>query len=119
MIFQLENADLSWLYEWGSIITIGIFVVVIVIIAKIKSLFPGTNIVKKWTILQVLVIVFIGAYILDWILLFYPESELQGEILYIVNYANRGLLRIAVGVFILLAIWLIYNTYKIILLGKK
>lgn len=118
MILQWE-ADPSWLYEIGTIITIGIAILVIYIISKIKSLFPGGPIVKKWSLLQILLLALIGSFILDWILLWFPEAEVAFTPLYIVNYFNRGALRIAIGIFLILIVFLFYKTYKVILLEKK
>ncbi len=118
-ILQIDSPDLSWLYEFGSAISIGIFVYVIYIIQNIKKFFPSSKIVKKWIILQVLLLVFIGAYIVDWALLWVPEAQIEGNLVYIFKYFTEGILRIAVAIFILLIVILIYKTYRLVLESKK
>ena len=56
MLQGTELEYLAWLYEIGTLLGIVLFAFGFYLIAKIKQLFPGGNIVKKWRIMQLLII---------------------------------------------------------------
>lgn len=102
---------LSFVFEVGSVISIALLVISFFIIEKIKKLFPGGNIVKKWIAMQVIIITFLVLQIIDWILIFFPNEEY-------LDFMVAGFVNILIGIFVILIVYLSYNTYQIIL-GKK
>lgn len=101
---------LSFIFEIGSIISIVFLVVSFYIAQKIKQLFPGGNIVKKWLFMQGIIIVILFLQIIKWVLVFVENEYL--------HYIIDGLINSLIGVFVVLIVYLSYNTYKIIL-GKS
>ncbi len=101
---------LSFVFEVGSVVSIALLVISFFIIERIKKLFPGGNIVKKWIAMQVIIITFLVLQIVDWILIFFPNEYL--------DFMVVGFVNILIGVFVILIVYLSYNTYQIIL-GKK
>jgi hypothetical protein len=78
---------------------------------KIIRLFPGSNLVLKWRLMQLGIVIFIVLYILDWIVWLFDFHE----ILFIIG----GTLRIGSSVLIVLIIFLFYRTIKVVFLGHK
>ena len=112
MIFTLfQTIDLTYIYEIGTIVGIGFLIFCLYLTEKIIRLFPGSNVVLKWRLLQLGTVIFIVLYILDWIVWIYEFQEL----LYIIG----GILRIGSSVLITLIIFLFYRTINIVFLGHK
>ncbi|MHA1726586.1 MAG: hypothetical protein ACTSXH_17400 [Promethearchaeota archaeon] len=86
------------------------FLYSLLIIKKIKSLFPGANIIKKWITIEGLIIIFIIGYITNIIFLALDYIELVNLMTAIVYFFG--------SLFVLIVIDLGYKTYKIILLNK-
>ena len=102
---------LTWLYEIGTIVAIGLFVFSLYIIEKIIKQFPGGSIVKKWRIMQLLIVILSVIFIIDWIVWIYDIHD----ILFIL----AGIVRLSAAIFIVLIIMLFYRTYKLILRKDK
>jgi len=111
MLQGTEVEYLAWLYEIGTILGIVLFVYSFYLITKIKQLFPGSNIIKKWRIMQLLIIVIATIYIIDWIAWIYD--------LHYVLFILSGLVRLSSALFIVLIIMLFYKTYQLILHKSK
>jgi hypothetical protein len=106
-----EVETLAWLYEIGTILGIALFVYCFYLIAKIKQLFPGGNIVKKWRIMQILIIVLSVVYVIDWIVWIYDLHD----VLFILG----GIVRLSTSLFITILIVLFYKTYRLVLHKDK
>ena len=87
------------------------FIISLFIITKIKSMFPGANIIKKWVTIQALIILFLFGYVFNIIFLWL-------ELLVIVNIMT-AIVYIFGAIFVFLVVNLSYKTYKSILLDKK
>ena len=111
MLQGTELEYLAWLYEIGTILGIALLVYCFYLIAKIKQLFPGGNIVKKWRIMQILIILLSAIFIIDWIVWIYDLHD----VLFILG----GIVRLSTGLFITILIGLFYKTYKLILHKDK
>jgi hypothetical protein len=111
MLQGTELEILAWLYEIGTIVGIALFIYSFFLIAKIKELFPGGNIVKKWRIMQLLIILVSVIYIIDWIVWIYDLHE----VLFILG----GIVRLSTSIFITLLIVLFYKTYRLVLHKNK
>jgi hypothetical protein len=109
MIFQ--SIDLTYIYEIGTVIGIGFLIFCLFLMEKIIRLFPGSNMVLKWRLMQLGVIIFIILYIIDWIVWAYDFHDL----LFIIS----GVVRIGSSVLIALIIFLFYRTINIVFLGHK
>lgn len=109
MLFQL--VDLTYIYEIGTVIGIGLLVFCLYLMEKIIRLFPGSSMVLKWRLMQLGVIIFIALYILDWIVWLFDFHEL----LFIIG----GTLRIGSSILIVLIILVFYRTINLVFLGKK
>ncbi len=103
----LQELDLTYIYEIGTFIGIAFFILCFILIEKIIKLFPGGKIVKKWRVMQLLLILFSVIYIVDWFFWIYDFHNA----LFIIG----GIIRISTGILIALIIRLFYKTYKIIL----
>ena len=87
------------------------FLISLLIISKIKAMFPGANIIKKWVTIQALIILFLFGYVFNLIFLaleMMPVVAIMTAIVYIFG-----------GLFVLLVVNLSYKTYKSIVLDKK
>ncbi|MBD3195809.1 MAG: hypothetical protein GF317_12180 [Candidatus Lokiarchaeota archaeon] len=87
------------------------FISSLVITRKIKKLFPGANITKKWLIIELLIVIFLIGYLLNIIFLAFDLTEITTIMTAIVYFFG--------GLFVLIIINLGYKTYKTILLGSK
>jgi len=87
------------------------FIISLLIISKIKKLFPATNLRKKWVIIQGLIILFLFGYMVNIVVMVLQLTEI-GAIMVAIVYIFGGL-------FVLIVVNLSYKTYKTILLGKK
>ena len=106
--------SLDWNFYLNLVCSIGciiIFLYCLYIIKKIRSLFPGTKLIKKWQIIQALIILFLFGYIFNIIFLglgFIEIVTIMTAIVYIFG-----------ALFVLIIVNLSYNTYKLILSESK
>ena len=84
------------------------FVISLFIITKIKGLFPGSKINKKWIIIQLLIILFLFGYVFNIIFLALNMPDILA--------AMTAIVYIFGGLFVLIVINLSFKTYKTILL---
>lgn len=87
------------------------FILSLLIIIKIKELFPATKLIKKWVIIQLLIIMFLFGYVFNIIFLI---LELTG-----VTNIMVAIVYIFGGFFVLIIVNLSYKTYKEIVLGSS
>ncbi|TFF89790.1 MAG: hypothetical protein EU548_06305 [Promethearchaeota archaeon] len=109
-----NGLNLDW-YFWFSLICslsgVLFFIIALFLITKIKNLFPGSNLIKKWVIIQVLIILFLFGYVFNIIFLAMNLTEITSIMVAIVYIFG--------ALFVLIVVNLSYNTYKLILLGKS
>jgi protein-S-isoprenylcysteine O-methyltransferase Ste14 len=91
-----------------SISGAGFFVISLYLITKIKGLFPGSNINKKWIIIQMLIILFLFGYVFNIIFLALDMPDIIAIMTAIVYIFG--------ALFVLIVINLSYKTYRTILL---
>jgi len=106
---------------WFSLICslggVSFFVISLLIITKIKALFPGANLIKKWVIIQALIILFLFGYVFN--ILFMTLYALGDEgVVWVLNLMT-AIVYVFGGLFVLIVINLSYKTYKTILLEPK
>lgn len=94
-----------------SLVGIVFFIYSSIIIKRIRELFPGTNIIKKWSRIQVLIILFLIGYVFNIIALFLELSELI--------MIMTAMVYIFGGFFVFYIINLSYKTYKLVVLDSK
>ena len=87
------------------------FVISLFIILKIRELFPATRLVKRWTIIMILIVLFLFGYVFNIIFL-------ALEIVAITNIMV-AIVYIFGGLFVLIVVNLSYRTYKEIILGSS
>ena len=87
------------------------FIISLLIISKIKQLFPGAPIIKKWKVIQTLIILFLFGYVFN-ILFLYLDFIAIVQIMTAIVYIFGGL-------FVLIIVNLSFKTYKSIVLEKK
>ncbi len=95
----------------ASIGGIFFFLYSLVLIRKIKGLFPKGSVSKKWLFRQFLIVIFLFGYIFNIIFQFYGLTEL-------LEYMT-ALVYLFGGVFVFIIIRLVYKTYNIILKESK
>lgn len=86
------------------------FIYSLYLIRKIKKLFPGGKVTKKWLLRQSLIIIFLAGYILNIIFLLYDLVDLVAIMTALVYFFG--------GLFVFIIIKLVHKTYKTILLSK-
>jgi hypothetical protein len=79
-----------------------------ILIRKIKKLFPGSNVTKKWMVREILILIFLVGYVSNIIFL---TLELTAVITFMTAFVY-----FFGGIFVLIIINLVYTTYKTILL---
>ncbi len=102
---------LDWNFYFNLVCSIGgmvFFVISLVIIRKIKNLFPGGNIIKKWIVIQVLIIIFLVGYVLNIVFLALEMTTLVAFFTAIVYIFG--------ALFVLIIVDLSYKTYKTIIM---
>ncbi|TFF96782.1 MAG: hypothetical protein EU547_06035 [Promethearchaeota archaeon] len=102
---------LNWNFYFNLVCSIGgmvFFIISLILIRKIKHLFPGGNIIKKWLVIQALIILFLAGYILNIIFLALEMTEF-------VQFFT-ALVYIFGALFVLLIVHLSYKTYKRIIM---
>jgi hypothetical protein len=110
LLLIAQALDLSYVYEIGTIAGIAILIFCIYLTEKIIRLFPGGNIVKKWRIMEILIVIFIILYILDWYIWLYDLHDL----IFIIG----GILRVGTAILFGLILFLFYRTTQIVLKRK-
>jgi len=106
--------SLDWNFYLNLLCSIGgiiLFLYSLFIIKKIRELFPGTKLIKKWLIIQALIILFLFGYIFNILFLGLGFVELLTVMTAIVYIFG--------ALFVLMVVNLSYNTYKLILLESK
>ena len=111
MAESTELLALTWLYEIGTVAAIALFIYSFYIITKIKQLFPGSNIILKWRIMQLLLILLAMIFIIDWIVWISDD--------HVIIFILGGITRLSSAIFIVLVIILFYRTYQLILQKGK
>ncbi|MFX0006967.1 MAG: hypothetical protein ACFFA7_05125 [Promethearchaeota archaeon] len=84
------------------------FIYSLIIIRKIKKLFPGSKVTKKWMLRELLIIIFLVGYLLNIMFLILEWTEVISFMTAFVYFFG--------GIFVLIIIKLVYNTYKTILM---
>jgi hypothetical protein len=105
--------SLDWFSYFNLACSIGgiiFFSYSLLIVNKIKSLFPGTKVIKKWIIIQSLIVFFLIGYLFNIILVLLEQTEL---ILIMV-----AVVYIFGSIFVAITINLAFKTYKVILLEE-
>ncbi|MFX0010194.1 MAG: hypothetical protein ACFE9R_07765 [Candidatus Hermodarchaeota archaeon] len=95
----------------ASIGGIFFFIYSLVLIRKIKHLFPKGSVSKKWVFREFLIVLFLFGYIFNMVFLFYDLTEL-------LKYMT-ALVYLFGGVFVFIIIQLVYKTYVTILKESK
>jgi len=98
---------LTFIFEVGSVLSLIFLSISLYIAEKIKKLFPGGNIVKKWQIMQILIVIFISIQVVGLINIFLENQDL--------TYIISGILNLSTGIFIVILFNLNYKTFKLIL----
>lgn len=101
----------DWTFYFNIVCSIGgiiFFVYSLILIRKIKKLFPGSSVTKKWMLRELLIVVFLLGYGFNIVFLVLQLTE----ILTIMT----AMVYIFGGLFVFVIIKLVYNTYKTILL---
>lgn len=105
---------LDWNFYFSLFCSIGgiiFFGISLLIIIRIKNLFPATKLVKKWVIIQILIVIFLAGYVFNIIFLALEMTAIT-NIMVAVVYIFGGL-------FVLIVVNLSYKTYKEILMGSS
>ncbi len=112
MVFDLNY----WFSLICSLGGVTFFVISLLIVSKIKELFPGANLIKKWVIIQALIILFLFGYMFN--ITFLTLAAL-GQNAQVVLNLMTAIVYVFGGLFVLIVINLSYKTYKTILLEPK
>jgi hypothetical protein len=105
---------LDWNFYFSLFCSIGgitFFILSLLIVSKIKELFPATKLIKKWVVIQVLIILFLCGYVFNIIFLVYELTGITNVMVAIVYIFG--------GFFVLIIVNLSYKTYKEIVLGSS
>ena len=111
MAESTELMALTWLYEIGTVGAILLFIYSFYIITKIKQLFPGSNIILKWRVMQLLLILLAVIFIIDWIVWISDN--------HVIIFILGGIIRLSTAIFIVIVMILFYRTYQLILHKEK
>ena len=106
--------ELDFNFLFSLICSIGgvtFFIISLKIISKIKSLFPGANLIKKWRVIQGLIVLFLFGYVFNIVFLALGMMEIVAIMTAIVYIFG--------GLFVLIVVNLRYKTYKFILLEER
>ena len=102
-------------YDWNFYLGVGcsiggiiFFLYSLILIRKIKKLFPGSSVTKKWMLRELLIVIFLFGYAFNIIFLIMELTE--------VLVFMTALVYAFGGIFVFIIIKLVYNTYKTILL---
>ena len=105
---------LDWNFYFSLFCSIGgivFFLISLLIISKIKELFPASKLIKKWVIIQVLILLFLCGYVFNIIFLALELTAITNIMVAIVYIFG--------GFFVLIVVNLSYKTYKEIVLGSS
>jgi len=105
---------LDWYFYFSLICSIGgvtFFIISLFLIIKIKELFPATKLIKKWVIIQVLILLFLCGYIFNIISLYFELTTFTNIMVAIVYIFG--------ALFVLIVVNLSYKTYKEIVMGSS
>ena len=94
-----------------SIAGVGCFIYGFLIINKIKKLFPGAKMTRKWLTMQILIVIFLVGYEFNIVFLALEMTDFVNFMTAIVYFFG--------GFFVLIIINLGYRTYKLILLDSS
>lgn len=101
--------DIVYIFSFiCSISGAAFFIISLFIITKIKGLFPGSKINRKWIIIQMLIILFLFGYVFNIIFLALNMLDIIAVMTAIVYIFG--------ALFVLIVINLSFKTYKTILL---
>ena len=95
---------------------VSFFLISLLIIKKIKELFPGANLIKKWVIIQILIVIFLFGYMFN---ITFLTLFALGENVVDVIYLMTAIVYIFGALFVLITINLSYKTYKTIITEPK
>ena len=98
------NFYLNLICSIGGII---FFIYSLTLIRKIKRLFPGSKVTKKWLLRQGLIVIFLAGYVLNIIFLLYDLIDLVAVMTALVYFFG--------GLFVFIIINLVHKTYATIL----
>ncbi|MFX0012441.1 MAG: hypothetical protein ACFE9R_19160 [Candidatus Hermodarchaeota archaeon] len=101
----------DWVFYLNIICSIGgivFFITSLILIRKIKKLFPGSKVTKKWLLREFLIVIFLLGYVFNITFLVLQFNEIIPIMTALVYFFG--------GVFVYIIIKLVYNTYKTILL---
>ncbi|MFX1487930.1 MAG: hypothetical protein ACFFBI_02210 [Promethearchaeota archaeon] len=105
---------LDWNFYFSLSCSIGgivFFIISLLIISKIRELFPATKLIKKWMIIQALILLFVCGYVFNIIFLALGLTIITNIMVAIVYVFG--------GFFVLLVVNLSYKTYKEIVMGSS
>ncbi|MFW9783687.1 MAG: hypothetical protein ACFFFB_15490 [Candidatus Heimdallarchaeota archaeon] len=101
----------DWIFYLNIICSIGgiiFFIISLILIRKIKKLFPGSKVTKKWMLRELLIIIFLFGYAFNIAFLIMQLNAIIPIMTALVYFFG--------GIFVYIIIKLVYNTYKTILL---
>jgi hypothetical protein len=84
------------------------FITSLILIRKIKKLFPGSKVTRKWLLRQLLIVIFLFGYVFNITFLVLQLTAVIPVMTALVYFFG--------GIFVYIIIKLVYNTYKTILL---
>lgn len=105
---------LDWNFYFSLFCSIGgiaFFIISLLLISKIKELFPATKLIKKWVIIQILILIFLCGYVFNIIFLALELTAITNIMVAIVYIFG--------ALFVLIVVNLSYKTYKEIILGSS
>jgi len=105
---------LDWNFYFSLFCSIGgiaFFLISLLLISKIKELFPATKLIKKWVIIQILILIFLCGYVFNIIFLALELTAITNIMVAIVYIFG--------ALFVLIVVNLSYKTYKEIVMGSS
>lgn len=105
---------LDFFFYFNLICSIGgivFFIISLFIIRRIMKLFPASNIAKKWIVIEILIFIFLGGYVVNIIFLALDMTSIVALFTAIVYIFG--------ALFVFFIVSLSYNTYKTIILSQE
>ena len=105
---------LDWNFYFSLFCSIGgiaFFLISLLLISKIKELFPATKLIKKWVIIQILILIFLCGYVFNIIFLALELTAFTNIMVAIVYIFG--------ALFVLIVVNLSYKTYREIVMGSS
>ncbi len=102
---------LDWVFFLNLIFSLAgiiFFLYSLFIVRRIKQLFPGTKVVKKWLLIQTLIVIFLFGYVFNIIFIALDQDTL-------INIMTATVYLFG-GLFVLIIINLSYRTYRTVLM---